>query len=108
MLPSGNDAAYTLAEYVGYLLTMPEGKRSSKRHRIDLTKVNTNGLVQEFVSEMNKRAYAMGLYNTRFSNPHGLQNALNTSSAKDIVKLCQIVTKNHLFSKIMSTPYYKY
>lgn len=108
MLPSGNDAAYTLAQYVGYLISIPQDKRPAKRQKIDLTKVNTSGYVQEFVYEMNKRGYELGLYNTRFSNPHGLQNALNTSSAKDIVKLSQVATKNRLFSTIMNTHYHKY
>lgn len=38
---------------------------------------------------MNEKAIKLGLFNTRFSNPHGLQNALNTSSAKDITILSQ-------------------
>jgi len=36
----------------------------------------------------------MELLNTRFSNPHGLQNAMNTSSAKDIIKLSIAASKN--------------
>ncbi len=38
---------------------------------------------------MNRKAETLDLTNTKYSNPHGLQNALNTSSAKDIVKLSQ-------------------
>jgi len=33
--------------------------------------------------------------NTRFSNPHGLQNAFNTSTAKDILELSLKVCKNY-------------
>lgn len=87
MLPSGNDAAYTLAEYVGHLMMLKSKKNHSELRHLDLTKENTNGYVQKFVHTMNKRASTLGLYNTKFSNPHGLQNALSTSSAKDIVKL---------------------
>lgn len=40
MLPSGNDAAYSLAEYIGYLLTQQPKfalKNQTARPRIDLT-----------------------------------------------------------------------
>lgn len=36
MLPSGNDAAYTLAEYVGYLMTLKTLK--PYHNMLDLTK----------------------------------------------------------------------
>lgn len=38
MLPSGNDAAYTLAEYFGYLLSLKTPKTVVEERRIDLTK----------------------------------------------------------------------
>jgi D-alanyl-D-alanine carboxypeptidase len=31
---------------------------------------------------------------TKFSNPHGLQNAMNVSSPKDLIILSTYVTKN--------------
>lgn len=98
MLPSGNDAAYTLAEYVGYFMVLTEKDETSDELEIpqfvDLTDVNTNSYVQEFISKMNETALQLGLNNTRFSNPHGLQNAMNLSSAKDIAVLSSEVTKN--------------
>lgn len=112
MLPSGNDAAHCLAEYLGYILKYASNQ--SKREEIgqntslDLTKINTAAYIQEFISKMNERSFALGLYNTRFSNPHGLQNALNTSSAKDVLQLSIHASKNPLFSRIMNTYYHKY
>ena len=57
MLPSGNDAAYSLAEYVGYLIM----NRSKKYFlndltEIDLSQVNTSGLVKEFIKKMNEKS----------------------------------------------------
>jgi D-alanyl-D-alanine carboxypeptidase len=45
----------------------------------------------------------MGLLNTQFSNPHGLSNALNVSSALDLIKLSLDASKNRFFNKIMNT-----
>jgi D-alanyl-D-alanine carboxypeptidase len=52
MLPSGNDAAYTLAEYFGYLgQLLIRNKRivfeeTLQARRLDLTGTNTNTFVQ--------------------------------------------------------------
>lgn len=51
MLPSGNDAAYTLAEYLGYFLSLKATTLKSdlecKSGILDLTRVNsTNIFVQ--------------------------------------------------------------
>ena len=43
----------------------------------------------------------LGLLSTWFSNPHGLQNALNTSSAKDMIKLSRYAMKNKMFRDIV-------
>jgi D-alanyl-D-alanine carboxypeptidase len=40
---------------------------------------------------------------TRFSNPHGLQNAMNISTAKDVLTLSIHASKNTKFRKIMNT-----
>jgi D-alanyl-D-alanine carboxypeptidase len=52
MLPSGNDAAYSLAEYFGYLWQLlGKNKRSTVEEvlltrRLDLTATNTTAFVQ--------------------------------------------------------------
>ena len=43
------------------------------------------------------------LKQTRFSNPHGLQNALNISTAKDILTLAMYAAEDKVFREIMST-----
>ncbi len=50
----------------------------------------------------------MALENTRFSNPHGLQNAMNVSSAKDILILSVEASKNNKFRSIMNSVSWKY
>lgn len=48
-----------------------------------------------FVSEMNEKAKEIGLKETNFVNPHGLDNAtLNLSSASDLAILAEYILKN--------------
>lgn len=57
---------------------------------------------------MNKKAEDLNLKDTTFSNPHGLQNAMNTSSPKDILTLSMHASKNMCFRKIMNTDTVRY
>lgn len=57
---------------------------------------------------MNKKAEELRLNDTTFSNPHGLQNAMNTSSPKDIIRLSIYASKNLTFNKIMNTDTIRY
>ena len=63
LVPSANDAATALAVHAG------------------------GGSVARFVALMNARARALGLRDTHFSNPHGLDQQGHYSSAQDIVAL---------------------
>lgn len=45
---------------------------------------------------------------TQFSNPHGLQNAMNVSCPKDLIKLSCYAAKNSTFRRIMNTQSHKY
>lgn len=78
IINSANDSAITLAEH------------------------NT-GSVDEFVKKMNKKALALGLLNTHFSNPIGLDNANNYSSAYDLAKLSQYVYQKKIIKEIAVT-----
>jgi serine-type D-Ala-D-Ala carboxypeptidase (penicillin-binding protein 5/6) len=79
LLPSANDAANTLA------LAVAES-------------------VPAFVSEMNQEAQALGLANTSFSNPIGLDAPDNYSSARDLVTLADLLLENRLFARIVDAP----
>lgn len=78
MLHSGNDAAVALAIYCG-------------------------GTVEGFVQMMNDKAHRLGLENTRFENPHGLDSPGHYSTAQDMAKLAAYAMGNPIFSKIVST-----
>ena len=79
MLPSANDAAETVA-------------------------VGVAGSESKFVDEMNRAAADLGLENTSYSNPIGLDDIGNYSSAADLAKLTGVLLEDERFRKIVSTP----
>jgi D-alanyl-D-alanine carboxypeptidase (penicillin-binding protein 5/6) len=78
MLRSGNDAAVALAEHVG-------------------------GSVKEFAELMNEKAIELGLTNTHFVTPHGLDDANHYTTALELAKLTDYAMNNETFSKIVGT-----
>jgi D-alanyl-D-alanine carboxypeptidase (penicillin-binding protein 5/6) len=79
LLASANDAAATLATRVA-------GSRTA------------------FVKLMNERARSLGLRNTRFANPIGLDAKANYSSAADLVKLGLVLRENPFFRTTTDLP----
>ena len=77
MLSSGNDAAVALAIYCG-------------------------GTVEGFAELMNDKARILGLKNTHFVNPNGLDAPDHYSSAEDLAKLAAYAMKNPVFYKTVS------
>ncbi len=77
LVASSNDAAYALAEHVG-------------------------GSVPAFVAIMNERAAELGLADTRFANPHGLDAAGHHSSAADIASLEHEAMRDPEFRRIVA------
>jgi serine-type D-Ala-D-Ala carboxypeptidase (penicillin-binding protein 5/6) len=75
ILRSGNDAAYDLA-------------------------VAAAGSEDAFVRQMNLRAAALGLTNTNYANPIGLDEAGNYSSALDLTVLARRLLRDPAFAKI--------
>ena len=79
MLRSGNDAAVAIAEKVG-------------------------GSLDGFVWLMNQKAEEIGMKNTHFSNPHGLDNTENHySTAYDMALLTRYAMQNETYVKIAGT-----
>lgn len=78
MLRSGNDAAETIALYLG-------------------------GSLEGFADMMNAKASALGLKNTHFVNPHGLHDDNHYTSAYDLAMITAEGMKNETFQKIVST-----
>ena len=80
LVPSGTDAVYALAEHLG------------------------DGSVDEFVGKMNDKAKELGLENTRFENPAGIDARGNYSSAADLAKLARTAMKHPEFRDIVVQP----
>ena len=77
MLHSGNDAAVALAIYCG-------------------------GTVEGFVQLMNDKAYRLGLKDTHFENPNGLDSPGHYSTACDLAMLASYAMRNPIFAKTVS------
>lgn len=53
-----------------------------------------SGSVEAFVELMNQKAQELGLTNTHFANPHGLDNENHYSTARDMSRLAQELLKH--------------
>ena len=78
LLPSANDAANALAEHVA-------------------------GSINDFVLLMNLKAKELGMNNTNFTNPSGLHDDNQYTTAYDMAILLQYAIKKRMFLQISST-----
>lgn len=83
MIPSGNDAALVLANYVG------------------------DGVVSNFVDLMNRKAGQLGCKNTHFVNPHGLHDPMHYSTARDLSIIAKYASTMPYYNQITGTLKYK-
>lgn len=68
----------------------------------------STGLAREmFIKRMNERARTLGLKNTIFKEPTGLDSG-NVSTALDISRLAEYAFKNELIRKVTTTPKYSF
>ena len=79
LLESANDAAVTLAEGI-------------------------SGSREAFVEDMNDRAAELGLENTSYANPIGLDDPANYSTANDLAVLARRLMRNPRFRRIVDMP----
>ncbi|AKM82941.1 hypothetical protein A2422_03130 [Candidatus Woesebacteria bacterium RIFOXYC1_FULL_31_51] len=56
-----------------------------------------------FIALMNKKAKDLGLNNTHFSNPSGLDEFNHYSTARDLITISKVAMKDPVFSKIVGT-----
>ena len=78
MLSSGNDAAIAISKHIA-------------------------GSEAKFVEMMNAKAKALGLRDTQFKNPHGLDADGHYSSAYDLAQLARYAMQNPTFASLSST-----
>ena len=81
LLRSGNDAAVALAEEI-------------------------SGSIQGFSDLMNKKAQELGLTNTLFESPHGLDSDNHYTTAYELALLSDYALKNNTFLNIVGTKNY--
>lgn len=65
--------------------------------------ISVAGSVEAFAEKMNSRADEIGLDDTSFENPHGLDSENHYTTASDLAKLTAEALKNEEFRKIVST-----
>ena len=75
---SGNDACVAMAEYLA-------------------------GSESAFVEKMNARAAELGMEDTSFENPSGLDGQAHYSTARDMARLAAYAAGNHTFVRLCST-----
>ena len=81
LLPSGNEAAYIVADYMG------------------------GGSIDNFVAMMNDEAKAVGCTGTTFVDPCGL-NPNNITTARDAYLILRALTAYDVFATVVGTPSY--
>lgn len=62
-----------------------------------------SGSIESFSEAMNRKAAELGLTNTHFTNPHGLDNEEHYTTASDLAKLAVYALGNPDFARIVST-----
>lgn len=80
LLASGNDAALALAEH-------------------------TAGSVAAFAELMNAKCRSLGLANSHFVNPHGLDDPEHYSSARDLALITASAMEDQVFCRIFASPH---
>lgn len=62
-----------------------------------------SGSIEAFAEKMNEKALTMGLKDTHFTNPHGLDNNSHYTTARELAVITGEALKNDVFLKIVST-----
>ena len=65
--------------------------------------IEVGGSIEGFSKLMNKKAAELGLQNTSFENPHGLDGENHYTTAKELAIITREAMKNESFRKIVST-----
>jgi D-alanyl-D-alanine carboxypeptidase len=107
MLPSGNDAAYTLAESFGtYIYLQSDEYKFKVRENPEYANVKVKNPVKYFLDLMNQIAGEFDMSNTFYANPHGLINQHSHSTAADQAKLTFQCLKYDMIKEVCSKKFY--
>lgn len=126
MVPSGNDAALTLASYVdslGITKRSIMAKNASSSGELSSQESSSENSSEEdsstetdededldtpltFVDLMNMKAEELGCYNTHFENPHGLYDQNHYTTAREMMEITLYAMSLPDFTEICRTSVY--
>lgn len=69
--------------------------------------IGVAGSIEAFAEKMNAKAAELGLSDTHFTNPHGLNDDAHYTTARDLARLTAAAMENDIFRRIVSTDTYK-
>lgn len=87
LLPSGNDAAYTLANYAGHKILGDDA-------------ASTADAIEKFVEAMNGMGAELGLENSCFLNPDGDHAEGQYTTVHDMVRIARACLENELIAEL--------
>lgn len=93
LIPSGNDGAHALARHVGAKLSGSDDPATQ---------------TEAFVREMNAYAENLGIENSRFTVPDGIDTPNSYSSAYDVTILARELMKNEFLRSVVNEPGYRF
>ena len=94
LLPSGNDAAYTLAAHCGRLLAEDQSLPAADA-------------VARFMEGLNAYAATLGLEGTHFVTPDGYHDEAHVTTMEDILQISLLASSHPLLKSVMGMPTYK-
>lgn len=95
LLPSGNDAAYTIA--VNVVRGISGNENLSDREAVDY-----------FCQLMNEHCQEIGAYDSHFTTPEGWDDENQYTTVKDLACIASYAMNNFIISEIVSTPQIKF
>ncbi len=86
LLPSGNDAAYAIAQAAGKILA-------------GTNDISAQEAVDTFVAEMNRKAQELGLTGTHFANPDGWHDENHYTCVADLAQIAKLALADPIISR---------
>ena len=68
--------------------------------------VHIDGTMEKFAQRMNAFVASIGCTNSNFTNPHGLHDDNQYTTARDVAKILAYASKNEIFSKLIGAKDY--
>jgi len=84
-----------------YALMLPSAADAAQALAIDIS-----GSIEEFTNLMNQKIEEIGVTNSKFDNPIGMDSENNYSTASDLAKILMYCLENDTFKTIFNTNYY--